>query len=73
MKTAMFEYKCRRCGALFYGPCTGAERAEFVLIQFMVTGNSGPGVPLSWHSTHYCGDKPGCGIGDLIGYIVTED
>lgn len=71
IKEAKFQYKCRMCGTVYDGPITGAGRATQVLIDFIVTGDSGPGIPLAWHDVHAC-DDDNMGVSDLIGYLRKE-
>ena len=68
MKTSVFQYKCRMCGKIYDGPITSENRAFRVLVDFMVTGDSGPGIPLAWYDVHRCEDGA-TGVSDLVGYI----
>lgn len=72
MKTAVFEYKCRRCGKVFDGCETAADRAYDVLVQLEILGNSGPGIPMRYLSWHDKCRGEGTGVGDLIGYRIEE-
>lgn len=77
MKTAGFQYKCRKCGALDGGLSIAAERALFHLIA-TVGGKplKTAGFTLTMLSTHHCKDTDGnyngsVGVTDLIGFKVT--
>jgi len=74
MKTAKFQYKCRLCGEIYDGACTGEINALNILMH-IVFGISLPedlfGVLPSMVSIH-AGCKVGYGVADLIGYVVEE-
>jgi len=73
-KEAQFEYKCRRCGKLYYNPCCNQDLAWQILVKASMRGAGGDiakGGYVYLHSTHICGDK-GMGLADLQGYRVVD-
>jgi hypothetical protein len=75
MKTAHFEYKCRRCGAIELNPHMGLpdgeSRATIQMVNAMMGRSDQPQSPQMF-SLHPC-SKTECGLSDLIGYHVTDD
>lgn len=75
MKTAHFEYKCRRCGVIEENPhCglpAGTARATILLLDAMMGKAGEPQAP-TMLSLHTCEDGH-CGVSDLIGYNITEE
>ena len=72
-KTAVFRYKCRRCGVVFNGAETGVPLAIKVLIRVAVLGkDTQHGIPVGMHTVHDC-DANGNGIADIQGFDVTKD
>ena len=68
MDEARFQYRCRRCEALFTEGVTGAARAEASLVQAIV-GHRNVSIVPAMLTMHRCSD--GCrGIADLVGYVV---
>lgn len=74
MKEAQFEYKCRRCGEIYYNPCCDPDDAEIYLIDLSIFGKAGDserGGTFRKSTTHQCKDG-GRGFCDLIGYKIVE-
>jgi len=76
MESATFQYKCRRCGAIYDEGHTGKEFAQYVLLSVI----SGSKVKLQIGNrpellnVHSCGAPyHGEGVSDLIGYKVYDD
>ena len=76
MKTAVFQYRCRRCGELYdSGLETGASRADHVLIAAMhkmAVGNDLVLPLLDVHTSCVVDGVTGTGMADLAGYKVKE-
>jgi hypothetical protein len=77
MKTAHFEYKCRRCGKIEINPrldvSDGNEsKATIELINAMWNRQSTSPQSPRMMSLHTCDDS-GCGVADLSGYHITDD
>lgn len=77
MKTAHFEYKCRRCGKIDLNPHLGIpdgceSKATIELINAMMDVKSTSCQSPKMLSLHTCADSE-CGITDLIGYHITDD
>ncbi len=70
MKTAHFEYKCRRCGKIEKNPHCAAAKAIGLLIVAMECENITK-APAKY-DYHICEDG-GHGVADLIGYGIKED
>lgn len=70
MKTAHFEYKCRRCGEIEKNPHCADSKAIFHLMNAMTNSPREPFAP-SMLEMHICNDG-GNGIADLIGCSFTE-
>ena len=71
---AQFEYRCRRCGAVYRNPCCSPDLARGILVEVALHGFGGDakkGGRVYAHATHGCKDG-GEGIADLIGYRVTD-
>ena len=75
MIEAQFEYKCRRCGCIFYNPCCSPEHAKYILINIAMSGKEGNyinrGGRVFMYETHQCNDEGIC-IADLLGYIIVD-
>lgn len=72
MKTAKFQYKCRLCGEVYKEGSTSEENAQYILISIAYNFDDPEpviGVKPTMIGIH-SGCKIGCGISDLIGYIV---
>lgn len=76
MKTASFQYKCRRCGGVSENPHTSIENAARILVC-LVFNLAWPdtipmGVSPEIYDIHICPDG-GSGVCDLLGYKVKEE
>ena len=72
MKTAKFEYKCRRCNKIEVNPCTSENNARMLLMHILHGYNVLPhfcSIPPKIKEIHSCEDG-GCGVKDLIGYRI---
>ena len=67
------EYKCRHCGALFYGACTGYRVAAVIINEVARDGISTTGGPFRVleHNNHTCADGS-LGYGDFTGFVPME-
>ena len=67
------QYRCRLCGQTYGGGVTNEKSAQRFLIEAMMNGHSGcnNSIPLAMLEPHHHADGS-CGIGDLIGYTVTQ-
>lgn len=81
MSTAQFMYRCRKCGEVFGGPLTGAQRAQACLITATIgrsTASKSSFQAPAMIEIHDCtkggnGDPlAGEGIADLIGYDLKD-
>jgi len=74
MKTAIFQYKCRLCGKVYNDAHTSENNA---LMTVICSINKRPmpkgliGMQPELIGIH-AGCKSGCGVSDLIGYIIEE-
>lgn len=75
MKTARFEYKCRRCGEIELNPHTAEKNALIIMLSGIF------GYPLPKNMKSFSGQEPrlfnihnckdgGMGVSDLLGYNV---
>lgn len=72
MKTAHFQYKCRRCGEIEENPHCGIDHALLHLINAIGEyKKESPQAP-ELLSLHDCKDG-GMGVSDLVGYSVSDD
>lgn len=74
MKTASFEFKCRRCGTIDQNPHASENNGLMALIWVIFSPGTPPpitGAVLDRYSIHSCEDG-GKGVSDLIGYAVTD-
>lgn len=69
MKTAHFQYKCRRCGEIKESP--RVDHAMHRLVNAIYECKRSNLQAPELFSTHSCKDG-GIGVGDLIGYSVSE-
>jgi hypothetical protein len=77
VKTAHFEYKCRRCGKIDLNPhldvSDGNEsKATIELINAMMDLKTTSPQSPKMLSLHTCADSE-CGVSDLVGYHITDD
>lgn len=74
MKTAMFEFKCRRCGVISLGGITGVKAAKIFLEEVLSTGSSrcNNSIPLFEKQPHICADD-GIVVADMIGFKVCDE
>ena len=70
MVTACYEYKCRRCGVVHDGACTGLCRASMDLLFVTIWNDIHSGPEMA--RVHDCADGGG-GVSDLIGYRVEKE
>lgn len=71
---AQFEYKCRRCGAVYRNPCCSPALACWILVEVTMHGVGGDiekGGRVYAHAPHGCKDG-GEGIADLVGYRFVD-
>lgn len=70
MKTAMYEFKCRRCGEIKNDTGTGESNALMFLIEVLDKGSISKfsGMLSIWNICH-CEDG-GVGVSDIIGYNI---
>ena len=68
------EYRCRRCGRLFYGAVTGYRVAAIVINEIAQDGISTTGGPIRVleHNNHSCPDGS-LGYGDFTGFVETKN
>ena len=74
MKIALFQYECRRCGAIVESAICRAEDGEEIINQLMNGLRSDKilySIP-SYYNIHKCNDNE-VGICDLIGFKIEED
>ena len=73
MKSARFEYRCRRCGVVFEEGVTSPKQAETFLIDAILNGVShcNNSIPLTIKTPHRCNES-GMGVADLIGFRVID-
>lgn len=70
--TAIYEFKCRRCGAIDGTTQSSPEIAQTVVIETVVVGKCVRyGIPTTMVSTHLCKDG-GTGVTDFIGVGLKE-
>lgn len=69
MKSAIFEYKCRRCGEIELNPFCPAHMASVELILVSIGKKSNEPMGISLYRIHGCKDG-GSGLSDLLGFGV---
>jgi len=75
MKTANFQYKCRRCGKMYTRMCGGEHRTSdlFEILEVMEKGSSGRGSQrISSYDVHSC-HEDAMGIADFVGVEYTKE
>ena len=63
-ETAEFQYKCRRCGAVFGGSRIVASEANALFLRKIAERDQ---------SVHTCEGMTGAGVGDLAGFRILEE
>lgn len=76
-KVAHFHYRCERCGAEEFNPCTTEQNAFNCMIEIVGGGDTFRkslmgGQMLTERTLHSCKDG-GLGISHLVGYKVTVE
>ena len=72
MKTANYEYKCRRCGEVESSLCTAERNGATYLID-AILGLKRQAAMAPRLLGHHCCKDGGMGVSDLIGYSVKEE